>query len=472
MPETAAPVLALDAGTTSVRAAVVFPDARLAGLNALPLATAHPAPGEAVQDPERVWRAARTVLRRALDRAGVRAKDLAGLGLATQRASVVVWARRGGRALTPLVLWSDLRGREAAAHWQSQGFGVSAQQAAPKLPDLARGTGRPLESLAWGALDSWLIHRLTGGAVHASDRSQLWPAGYLDLASLELHHRFIAAQGLDALAFPAVADSCGALGVVEPSVLGAPVPLTASMADQAAALTAHGETGGTAKITWGTAGSFDLATPGIEFSGLPALPPLIQSSAGGRTLWCIEGMILSAGAALDWLRAAFRLGSPATFDALAASAPTCGGLAFLPALTGLGAPHADPAARGKLVGLSLGAQRGQIARAGYEGLAFRAREIVARSGLPAGSPIGVDGGLTRSATFLQILADTLGRPLRPLASPEATLLGAALMARRGAGFSDEPAFRAGLSGVADIVPREPAAAADARFEAWKTAVYG
>ncbi|HWF00191.1 MAG TPA: FGGY-family carbohydrate kinase [Caulobacteraceae bacterium] len=467
-------VLAIDAGTTSVRAAVVDAAGRLAGLNAVALETRHPAPGLAEQDAEALWRATRAAMRRALQRSGSQVSQIAGLGLATQRASVVVWDNGRGGALSPLVLWSDLRGTEAAARLREAGFFLSAQQAAAKLPLVVASTERQPSRLAWGGLDSFLLHRLTGGELHASDPSQMWPTGYLALPDLARNTALIERQGLKDIAFPAAIETWGELGRTDPRVLGAVIPITASVADQSAALVAHGEEIGTAKFSWGTSGTFDLVTGGLDVSGLPALPPLVVTAFGGAVRFCIEGMILSAGSAVDWLRQTIRAGTIAEFERLVAQAQASpigsGGIALLPALHGLGAPHPDPRARGLLAGLTAGSSRGQIALAGYEGLAFRARQIVERSGLAAGAPVGADGGLSRSPAFLQILADLTGRPVRPLASPEATLLGAALLARRGAGFDGEPGFRAGFAPRQTLEPAIGADEAGARFAAWEAVV--
>jgi len=202
----------------------------------------------------------------------------------------------------------------------------------------------------------------------------------------------------------------------------------------------------------------------------------VLSSVGGEARFCIEGMVYTAGAALDWLRGAMRLGEAAAFDALAASVPDTGGVCFLPALQGLGAPHGDAARRGVLGGLSLGAGRAQIARAALEGVAFRTREVFEhvhaladRAPPPA---LGVDGGLAGSDGFLQIQTDLLGQPVRRHTLREATAGGAAICAARGVGLLG-PEETGGF--VAYDRTFEPAISrneADTRFAAWKQAVYG
>jgi glycerol kinase len=470
-------ILAVDVGTTTARAAVVEPQGEILGLCAAALKTSVPAPGRAEQDPEGVWRTTLRVMRGALAAAGWEAHDLAGIGLATQRASAVVWDRADGRASSPLVLWSDLRGATRAGQLQAAGFHLSAQQPATKLEAILDACGGGSADLAWGALDSWLIWKLTGGAVHATDRSQAWPCGYLALADLDWNRALIEAQGLGDLAFPRLVDTWGTVGMTGRRVLGAEVPIAAVIADQQSALIAHGEATGTAKITWGTSAAFDIVTGAPVFAGLPGLPPLIVSSAAREARFCVEGTVLAAGSAADWLRRTIGLGSAAALAALADQSQDAGGVAFLPALQGLGAPHGEPGRLGRLAGLSSATTRTHVARAAFEGLAFRAREILERAqasvGLDPGAPLGIDGGMTRAPAFAQLLADLLSRPIRPLATPEATLMGAAMLVARGLGLAGaEAGMRAAVRPTRTVGPQLASDAAEAKFAAWRAAVHG
>jgi glycerol kinase len=464
-------ILAVDVGTTSAKAAVYAPDGAILGLGGRPLASVSPAPGLVEQDPEAVWLAARAAIADAFERAGRTAHDLAAVGATTQRASAVVWDRQTGQPRSPVVVWNDLRGAARARELAAAGFMLAPQQAATKLEAVIAAAGAPGAGLAWGAIDSFLIHRLSGGA-HVTDRSQAWPTGYLDFATLGWNETLIEHQALDGLAFPTLTDTWGELAVTSQKALGAAVPIAADIADQQSALLAHGDAPGTAKITFGTAGIFDLATGGeIAFPG-PGTPPLIVSSVGGETRFCVEGMAPSAGLAIDWLRERLALGSPGEFDALAGSVTAAAGAAFLPALQGLGAPNPDPQRRAALTGLSAAVQRAHLARAGLEGVAFRAREIVdhiyERVSLAPPEALGVDGGLTHGGVFLQVLADGLGRPVRRHATTEATLLGAAIAAGRGVGRPIEGAVRF----EAPVAPAIGADESAARFAAWRAQVHG
>jgi len=466
-------LLSLDVGTTSLRAALFTPAGALAGMAGVRLSVHAPAPGLLEQDAEAIWRAARRSIARALAGAGRTAADLAAIGITSQRTSAVLWNRRSGRAVSPLVLWSDLRGVGAARDLRQAGFMSAPQQAAAKLQAMVAGAGVPAGELAWGNVDSWLIHRLSGGAVHATDRSQAWPTAYLDLGSMGWNAALIAHQGLQDLAFPALVDTWGVMGHAAKGVLGAAVPIAADVADQQSALIAHG---GQAKVTYGTSAALDVGTgPQLVFQS-PQIPPFVASSVGGETRFCLEGMVYSAGSALDWLRGVAGLGHHARFEAMAASAPDTGGAWFLPAHQGLGAPYGDASRRGGIGGLSLATSPAQIARAGLEGLAFRVREVLDAMDpmLPSGpiAALGVDGGLTSNDTFLQIQADLLGRPIRRHALREATAAGAALCAARGVGLlgADEGA---GFTRYDRTF--EPALSADAsaaRLAAWQGAVHG
>jgi glycerol kinase len=465
-------LLALDVGTTTARAIVFSPAGTVEGVARAPLTSRAPQPGHVEQDVDRVWLAARRVMSKALAAAGRAPADLAAIGVTTQRTSIVVWDRTSGKPLAPMVVWSDLRGAARSQDLLQAGFFLAPQQAAAKLESVIAGVEASGRDIAWGNIDSYLIWRLTGGGAHATDRSQAWPTGYLDLATMQWNERLIAHQGLDPGMFPTLVDTWGPIGMTSARVFGAAVPIAADVADQQSALIAHGET---AKVTYGTSATLDLSTGADLVFKSPTAPPFVLSSVGGQTRFCVEGMVLSAGSALDWLRAACGLGGHDRFEFLAASVEDAAGAAFLPAMQGLGAPYGDPARRAALTGLSPSVSAAHLARAGLEGVAFRLREAFEHVyGLTGAAPpeiLGIDGGLSANETFLQIQADLLGRPLRRLAIPEATAAGAALAAARGIGLlsaSDTGAF---TRYDRTIEPRLSADEADCRFAAWRRQVY-
>jgi glycerol kinase len=472
---------AIDVGTSTARAGLFLASGELLAMARAPLASASPGPGLVEQDAQAVWRAAKGVLRRALAGAGRTGADLAAIGVTTQRASAVVWDRRTGRPLSPLVIWSDLRGVARAGELRGAGFFLAPQQSAAKLESILAGIeGAPALAagghLAWGNIDAFLIWKLTGGAVHATDASQAWPTGYLDVANGAWNGALIAHQGLDEAMFPRLVDTFGPIGLTARGIVGAAVPIRANIADQQSALIAHGRGAGVAKVTYGTSATLDVGTGEAFVYKSPTAPPFVVSRVAGRTEFCIEGMVLSAGSALDWLRRTCALGDHRRFEALAVSVPDAGGAAFLPALQGLGAPHGDASRRGELRGLTGAVTRGHIARAALEGVAFRVREVIehvfALADVPLPDVLGVDGGLTASETFLQIQADLLGCPVRRHAIPEATACGAAIAAGLGAGLLTEADAAAFTRYDRPFKPRLGADEADARFAAWREAVYG
>jgi glycerol kinase len=282
-------------------------------------------------------------------------------------------------------------------------------------------------------------------------------------------------QRLDPAMFPALVDTWGPIGVTARSVLGRPVPIAADIADQQAALTAHEDGAGAVKVTLGTSATMNLDTGAELVLRDMTAPPFVVSHVGGENRFCLEGMVYSAGAALDWVRRTMRLGSPAAFDRAAAGAGDAGGVWFLPALQGLGAPYGDAARRAALGGLTLAADRGQIARAALEGVAFRVREVFdhvhALAGREPPPALGVDGGLAGSDVFLQIQADLLGRPVRRHTIREATACGAAICAGRGVGMLKAADAGAFVSYERTFEPRIGADEADARLASWKASVY-
>jgi glycerol kinase len=290
------------------------------------------------------------------------------------------------------------------------------------------------------------------------------------------NERLIELQGVGHCAFPTLVDTWGALGVTSHRLMGAEIPIAADVADQQAALIGHdAEAPGAGKVTYGTSATLDVST-GAQFSYLgPSLPPFVLSSVGGQNAFCVEGMVISAGSALDWLRKTLRLGDHRRFNMLAGSVHDAGGAWFLPALQGLGAPHGDMARRGILGGLSLSVAPAQIARAALEGLAWRVREafeaIYDGTALARPAALKVDGGLTASDALMQIQADALGVPVARHAHKEATACGAAIAAGRGVGLLTVADTAKFARYERTFEPKVSADESAARFAAWKSQVY-
>jgi glycerol kinase len=465
-------LLALDVGTTTARAMLVTPEGAILGVAARPLRTIIPGPNRAEQDAELVWRASLDCIQEALAKASRAPADLAGIGVTTQRASVVVWEPDSGRPLAPMVLWSDLgsgaRSRELAA----AGFTSWPQAPACKLQAaIARAGGAPV---LWGGLDSYLVYRLSGGGAHVTDLTGAWMTGCLDYARQDgWDAALLAFLGLSEDIFPRLVDSWGPLATASAAVLGAEVPITAMLADQQAGLVAHGALeAGAWKATFGTSGVVMASTGETPLQPHRTMPPEAASRSGGVTRYCVEGMIISTGVAVDWLCSGLGLfDGPAALCA-AAGQIDAGGVHMRPSLQGMGAPHGKFGATGLLAGLTPGTRREHLARAVLEGIAFRTREIVEtlEAQIPLGEALGVDGGLAASDVFLQILADKLGRPVRRHIAREGTAYGAAMAAALGAGMLSEADLASRARYDRSFEPTIDRDQGAAEFAAWSAAV--
>lgn len=467
-------ILSLDIGTTSLSAVIFTPDGELTVLASTPVASVSERPGQVEQDAGQLLRSAREVIDAALAKARARAADLAAIGVTSQRASIVCWDRVTGRPLAPVVVWSDLRGTARATELQQAGYMVMPQQAAAKLESVVAGIA-DRSNLAWGNVDAWIIWNLSRGQVHATDRSQGWPMGYLDLATLGWNEGLIGHQGLDPASFPELVDTWGVMGPA--SALGAEVPIAAVVADQQSALIGHGcEAAGAGKVTYGTSGTLNVSTGDeLKFVNMTT-PPFVLSSVEGRTRYCLEGMVITAGSAFDWFRRTLGIADHATFERLAEENEDAAGAWFLPSLQGLGAPHGDFTRKGSMGGLTTATTSGHLVRAAVEGLACRVREafdaVYDGAGLTRPQALRVDGGMTNSDALMQAQADILGLPVQRHALREATAAGAAICAARGVGLlgADETAGFAQYDRTYE--PRLSPEEALARFDQWKANAYG
>ena len=474
-------ILGVDVGTTSARALVLDGDGRVYGSGSAKLDSLHPQPGRAEQDPVALWKRVQAVIAEALSSASCNPEELAAVGVAAQRSSVIVWERSSGEPLFPMVLWNDLRGAARALELQAAGHLALPIAAVSKLEAVIDAIPRGREraragELAWGTLDSFLVHRLSGGTLHVSDYSNAWSTGYLDLATRRTWNQaLIEFQDLPLSLFPTLCDTYGEIGRTAAASIGAEVPVCAIVADQQSGMFAHGAwEPGQWKATYGTSATLMVSTgdtPRLE----GGLTPMLQFAREANTRFAVEGMVISAGALLDWLVDGLGL-ADSVEDLIqeAAGLADAGGVALLPALQGLGAPHNDAERRAAIVGLRAASGPAQIARAALEGIAFRMREVVeqveAMEGVEVPALLPVDGGLAASDAFLQIQADLLARPLRRPRETESTAIGAGLAAALGCGrLRAEDLALAGGEGQS-FEPAIPASEAARRFEAWRDRV--
>jgi glycerol kinase len=415
-------ILAVDQGTTGTACLVVDDELRVLGRAYAQVSLSTPRQGWVEQDPEELWTSVEHAAEAALADARVAASELGAIGIANQRETTLVWDRATGVPVYPAIVWQDRRTadrcRELPADLLRARTGLTPDPyfSATKLEWILRETGA--RDVAFGTVDSWLLWRLTGGAVHATDVSNAARTLLLDLASLAWDDELLELFGVERALLPEVHGSAEMVG--EGTLLGATLPVAALAGDQQASLYAHGG----AKVTLGT-GAFLLVATGGDCS--PPPHGLVRTAAAGGG-YALEGSIFVAGAAVQWLRDGLGLLTDAAeSEALARSVASTEGVYFVPALTGLGSPHWAPDARGLVSGLTRGTRREHLVRAALESIAYQVLDVV--DALPERpSTLRADGGATANGFLMQFLADVLQLPVDVAAEREATALGAAALA--------------------------------------------
>ncbi len=470
-------LLSLDLGTTGVRALVVDADGRVRARAYSPLAVSYPSPGRVEQDAGDMWERSLDVMRRALDDAGVQAGAVAGIGVVNQRSSALAWHARTLEPLAPVIGWQDQRTAERVADFRALGIPLTTLASATKFEwwmendDNVRAAAEA-GTLRLGTPDVWLTSKLTGGAAHVTDPGNASATAFLDNAAGDWSQPIVEIFSVPMEALPEVVASSAVIGETPAELLGAPVPVAARAGDQQAAMFGQGaHDAGDAKLTLGTSAMLDLNT-GEEVVEAPtgAYALSLWRLADGTRAFCLEGTVITAGSAVDWLVDLGLARDGADVDALARSVTTTDGVAFVPALQGLGTPYADDLARAAFLGLTRGSGRAQLARAVLEGVAHRCVDVAVSLGL-GDVPLRVDGSLAQSALLLQMIADYGGYEVLRAAEVESTAIGAAFLAGLATGvFSDPDRCRGLLEPPLRFSPRiDPDARAAAR-EAWAAAV--
>jgi glycerol kinase len=483
-------VLVIDAGTTGIRSLVIDRGSRALGTAYTEFPQYHPGPDRVEQDPEEIWEATNAMIGKALEDAGLAPGDVAAVGITNQRATTVVWDKATGDAVAPAIVWQDTRtsalADELRAEWGERVYARTGWTLAPVysslslrwLLDSTEGLRERAEAgeLAFGTIDSWLVHRLTGGAVHAISASNASVTGAYDLVADGWYEEWLAALGVPLAMFPEVRDDSGDFGRTDAAVFGAEVPIASAVADQQSALFAqHCWQPGEVKCTHGTGTFLDMNVgdePVISTSGLSSL---IAWRMGGRTTYALEGYAAVTGAAIQWLRdGAELLGSADEAEGLARAVDDNGGVYFVPALVGLQAPYWDASARGTICGISPSTTRAHLVRSALEGIVYSVRDFLETMASDAGHPIArirADGGASRNDFLLQFQADELGVEVVRPANIEATAQGAAYLAGLAVGVWETPEdCFAGVEPDRTFTPAMDAAGRDALYEGWKRAV--
>jgi glycerol kinase len=485
-------LLAIDQGTTSTRSVVYDRRLRPVGQGQIEVAPTYPQSGWVEHNPEALVGSVGPTVTAALAEAGIGADRVAGIGLTNQRETTVLWERSSGRAVGPAIVWQDRRTAEFCERhrdkrpWIAERTGLvldpyfSATKIAwllDHVPDARRRA--EAGDLAAGTVDSLLIWHLTGGQRHLTDGTNASRTLLMDLRTLrwadDLCQFFAVPPGL----LPEIVPSSGVLG--QTSGLGYlpdGLPIAGVAGDQQASLVGQGcLEAGQAKCTYGT-GAFLLAHTGPR--AVPSTRGLVTTLAAtlgdGPPQYALEGSVFVAGAAVQWFRDGLKaVGAAPEIDLLAPLADPDSGVLFVPALTGLGAPHWEPEARGTIFGLTRATTVADLARATLEGVGFQVADLIAAINADLPSPLAdlrVDGGMARSDPFLQFQADLLGLPLRRSPQTESTALGAALLAGLGVGLWPDPGSAVALleAGGQVVSPRRDPAWRAAALDRWERAL--
>jgi glycerol kinase len=448
-------VLALDQGTTSSRAILFDHEASIVASRAYEFTQHYPKPGWVEHDAEEIWDSQIRALRDVVAEAGASFDEIAAIGITNQRETAVVWDRKTGEPVYRAIVWQsrqtvpicdDLKKRDLEPLFHDRtGLVVDAYFSGTKIrwildevADARKRAGRG--ELCFGTIDSWLIYRLTGGQVHATEPSNASRTLLYNIYDRRWDPELLEILDVPPEILPEVLDSSGVFGETDPSLTGGvSLPIAGVAGDQQAAL--FGQTcfePGSAKNTYGT-GCFILMNTGEEPTRSESgLLTTIAWGLGGGVEYALEGSIFVAGAGVQWLRDGLGLISSAPeSESLATSVADTGGVYLVPAFTGLGAPYWDPRARGTVVGLTRGSGRAHLVRATLEAIAYQTRDVLHCFERDTGlrpDQLKVDGGATANDFLMQFQSDILGIPVRRPRVLETTALGAAYLAGLAVGF--------------------------------------
>jgi glycerol kinase len=484
-------ILAIDQGTTGSTCLVLDRDGRVRGRAYSEFTQHFPRPGWVEHDADEIWAVTRRVALDACTAAGTEPAKLAGIGITNQRETVVLWDRATGRPLDRALVWQDGRTAELCRRLKDEG----------REPDVRARTGLVIDpyfsatKLAWlldnvpdarkraeagelaaGTIDSWMVWNLTGGRLHLTDhtnasRTLLYglDGGAWDPVLLDLF-------GVPAAVLPQVQASSRVYGTTAGDAIGAEVPVAGIAGDQQAALFGHGcVTAGLGKNTYGTGAFLLLHTGNRRVGSTQGMLTTAACGPRGERAFALEGSVFIAGAAVQWLRDALGvIAAAGETDALARGLEDNDGVYFVPAFTGLGAPHWEPAARGTIVGLTRGTGRAHLARAALEAMAYSTFDVVQAMQADSGvelPELRVDGGAAANDWLMQFQADVLGVPVRRPAMVEMTARGAAGLAGLATGFWSSPdEFAAARPEERVFAPSADTSRRDGWMEGWRRAV--
>jgi glycerol kinase len=483
-------LLAIDQGTSSSRTVIYDERANVVASAQKEFRQIYPQPGWVEHDPEEIWASVREVTRDALGKAGITIRDIAGIGITNQRETTVVWDRRSGECIYNAIVWQD---RRTAAHCRELGERCADDVIAGKtglrldpyfsatkvawILNNVDGARRLADDghLAFGTIDSFLLWRLTGGDVHATDATNASRTMLFNIHTQAWDDELLDLLEIPASMLPDVLDCAADFGTTTEDAVGGTVPVCGIAGDQQAALI--GQAGfeyGMTKSTYGT-GCFAIANTGdTALTSHNQLLTTIASRIAGKVTYGLEGSVFVAGSALQWLRDELRIIDAAPdSEQVANRTGIVEDVYVVPAFAGLGAPYWDPDARGAIVGLSRGSGRDQVVTATLQAVAYQTRDLIDAMADDGISPsvIRVDGGMVANEWFLQFLADILDIRVERPANVESTVLGAAYLAALQRGMIDD-LQQAGQLWQCDAVfePRMSGDQRDALLSGWAAAV--
>ncbi|MGO9273258.1 MAG: glycerol kinase GlpK [Terriglobia bacterium] len=482
-------ILALDQGTTSSRAILFDREGNVAASANQELKQYYPQPGWVEHDALEIWQSQRDVAERALDQAHATGADVAAIGITNQRETVVLWERATGRPLHHAIVWQCRRTAAMCDRIRQEGFDRTLREKTGLVTDAyfsgtkiawllenVSGARERAEQgeLACGTIDAWLIWNLTRGRSHATDVSNASRTLLFNLHTLDWDEEILNYFRVPRALLPEVKSSSETIAATD--LFGFEVPIAGVAGDQQASLFGHQcFTPGSVKNTYGT-GCFLLMNTGHQAprseSGLLAT---VGWRVNGSTTYALEGSVFIAGAAVQWLRDELKIiASAGETEAMAQAVPDTGGVYFVPAFVGLGAPHWDAYARGAILGLTRGSNRNHLARAALESMAYQTRAVVDAMAHDSGvrpAVLRVDGGAVRNNFLCQFQADILGIPVERPAAHESTALGAAYLAGLATGFwKDEQELAAQLKVDRSFEPAMSALRREESYAGWQRAV--
>lgn len=446
-------VLALDQGTTSSRSIVFNRQGKAVAAAQQEFPQLFPSSGHVEHDPEAIWKSQLKTARAALRKVGASGCDLAAIGIANQRETVVLWERSTGKPIDNAIVWQSRITAGMCERLKKQGLEktfrnktglvIDAYFSGTKIRYLLdkhklHARARKGEILT-GTIDTFLLWRLTGGRVHATDYSNASRTLLYNIRRLDWDDELLDILRVPRATLPTVCDSSGEFGVADKKWFGEEAPICGVAGDQQAATFGQAcFTRGMAKNTYGT-GCFILLNTGDKpVKSKNGLLTTIGWGVGGKVTYCLEGSVFVAGAAVQWLRDGLKIIKKSSdVEKLALSVADNGGVYFVPALVGLGAPHWDPYARGLIVGIDRGTTNGHIARAAVESMAYQSRDVIGAMEADSGfrlRQLRVDGGAALNDGLMQFQADLLGKRVQRPAVSETTALGAAYLAGLAVGY--------------------------------------